>query len=315
LSSEEKENYFNECIKKTNTLYHHFDHDKDTYQFFLSTEIVEVIIGDLFFRDDEQLEDIDDDDEQNSTDATRKKLVKKQYEKKNVMNLFYKKDDAPVYTVTIKYCLRFNLAMDYVGIGLSFWQTTVAIQKAKDRMKTAKLTGLNDCIVGQYTRILVDVALHQIALILDDESVWAMLLAGDGSTHRDQSFFDLRLRVCYRGNLVNLHLVALPMFERHSDVNIFNLIAKFMDVLYSKWRSKLTGVSTDGENTMIGRHVGVVIRLIACVDNNVLRIWCTPHQIDIVVKAVVEAIDNGVWIKQVYTFSVFLCAQETSSSR
>jgi hypothetical protein len=205
--------------------------------------------------------------------------------------------------------------MDYVGIGLSFWQTTVAIQKAKDRMKTAKLTGLNDCIVGQYTRILVDVALHQIALILDDESVWAMLLAGDGSTHRDQSFFDLRLRVCYRGNLVNLHLVALPMFERHSDVNIFNLIAKFMDVLYSKWRSKLTGVSTDGENTMIGRHVGVVISLIACVDNNVLRIWCTPHQIDIVVKAVVEAIDNGVWIKQVYTFSVFLCAQETSSSR
>jgi hypothetical protein len=56
-------------------------------------------------------------------------------------------------------------------------------------------------------------------------------LAGDESTHRDQSFFDLRLRVCYRGNLVNLHLVALPMFERHSAMNIFNLIAKFMDAL------------------------------------------------------------------------------------
>jgi len=79
LLSEEKENYFNECIKKTNTLDHHFDHDKDTYEFFLSTEIVEVIIGDLFFRNDEQLEDIDDDDdEQNPADAARKKLVKKQ---------------------------------------------------------------------------------------------------------------------------------------------------------------------------------------------------------------------------------------------
>ncbi len=148
LSSEEKENYFNECIKKTNTLYHHFDYDKDTYEFFLSTEIVEVIIGDLFFRDDEQLEDIDDDDEQNLVDVARKKLIKKQNEKKNVMKLFCKKDDAPVYTVTIKDCLRFNLAMDYVGIGLSFQQTVVAIQKVKDRMKMAKLTGLNDCIVG-----------------------------------------------------------------------------------------------------------------------------------------------------------------------
>jgi hypothetical protein len=137
-----------------------------------------------------------------------------------------------------------------------------------------------------------------------------MSLASDGSTHRGQSFFDLRLRVCYRGDLVNLHLVALPMFERHSAMNIFNLITKFMDAMYSKWRSKLIGVSMDGKNTMTGRHAGVVTRLIACADNNVLRIWCAPHQIDIVVKAVVEAIDNGVWVKQVYTFSVFLRAQD-----
>ncbi len=67
----------------------------DTYEVFLSTEIVEVIIGDLFFRDNEQLEDIDD-DEQNPADAAHKKLVKKQNEKKNAMKLFCKKDDALV---------------------------------------------------------------------------------------------------------------------------------------------------------------------------------------------------------------------------
>ncbi|CAM6023396.1 unnamed protein product [Sphagnum balticum] len=310
LSNEEKANYFNECIKKTNMLDHHFHHDKDTYEFFLSTEIVEVIIGDFFFCDDEQLEDIDDDDEQNPADAAHKKLVKKQNEKKNAMKLFCKKDDALVFIVTIKDCLHFDLAMDYVGIGLSFRQMAAAIEKAKDRTKTAKLIGLNDCIVGQYTRVLVAVALQQIALILNDESVWAMLLAGDKSTHRGQSFFDLHLRVCYRGDLVNLHLVALPMFERHSTMNIFNLIAKFMDALYNKWHSKLIGVSTDDENTMTSRHDGVVTHLVTCADNNVLRIWCTPHHINIVVKAAIEAIDNGVWVKQVYTFSVFLQAQD-----
>jgi hypothetical protein len=62
------------------------------------------------------------------------------------------------------------------------------------------------------------------------------------------------------------------MFEQHSTVNIFNLIAKFMDVMYSKWRSKLIGVSTDSENTMTGRHAGIVTSLIVCADNNVLRI-------------------------------------------
>jgi hypothetical protein len=214
--------------------------------------------------------------------------------------------------VTIKDCFRFDLAMDYVGIGLSFRQTAASIQKAKDRTKTTKLIGLNDCIINS-TRTswsLVAVVLQQIALILDNESVWAMSLAGDGSTHRGQSFFDLRLRICYRGDLVNLHLVALPMFERHSAMNIFNLIAKFMDALYSKWHSKLIGVSTDGGNTMTGHHAGVVTRLVACADNNVLQIWCTPHHINIVVKAAVEAIDNGVWVKQVYMFSVFLRVQD-----
>ncbi len=115
------------------------------------------------------------------------------------------------------------------------------------------------------------------------------------------------------------------MFERHSAVNIFNLITKFMDAMYIKWRSKLigvstddentmtgchVGVSTDDENTMTGCHVGVVTRLIMCADNNVLRIWCAPHQTNIVVKAAVEAIDNGVWVKQVYTFSIFLRTQD-----
>jgi hypothetical protein len=87
-----------------------------------------------------------------------------------------------------------------------------------------------------------------------------MSLAGDDSTHHGQSFFDLCVRVCYHGELVNLHLVAMSMFERHSAENIFNLIAKFMDALYSKWHAKLISVSTDHENTMMSRHVGVVTR-------------------------------------------------------
>jgi len=67
-----------------------------------------------------------------------------------------------------------------------------------------------------------------------------------------------------------------------------------MDALYIKWCAKLIGVSTDGENTMTGRHADVVTRLVDCADNDVLRIWCAPHQIDIVVKATAKGINNGV---------------------
>ncbi len=103
MSVDQKKQYFNGRIKATNTLHHHFDLDKDTYEFFIYTEIVDVIIGNLFFRDDKQLENIDaDDGKQNPADAVRKKVIEKQNKKKNAMKLFCKEDDAPVYTVTIR---------------------------------------------------------------------------------------------------------------------------------------------------------------------------------------------------------------------
>jgi len=72
------------------------------------------------------------------------------------MKLFVRdEDDSLSYTATIKNMLRFELTVDYVSIGMSFRQTAAAIQFTKDRTKTAKLTGINDMIVGQYTRVLV----------------------------------------------------------------------------------------------------------------------------------------------------------------
>jgi hypothetical protein len=216
------------------------------------------------------------------------------------MRLFDQHDNG--YIVTIKNVMRFKLTMDHISIGMLFQQMATAIQHAKDRTKTAKLTGMNDLIVGQYTCILVAIVLQQIANMVDHESVWAMSLVGDGSTHHGQSFFDLHLRICYRGNLVNMHLVAKPMFERHMAFNVFNMISKFMDALYSKWCAKLIGMSTDGENTMTGRHTDVVTRIVTCAEHKVLRMWCAPHQIDIVVKASTKSINDSNGVKFTYTF-------------
>jgi hypothetical protein len=95
--------------------------------------------------------------------------------------------------------VRFELAIDHVSIGMSFPQVAGAIQHAKDRTKMSKLSGINDLIVGQYVRVLVVTNLQMIADMLDDDMVWAFSLAGDGSTHRGQSFFDLRIRICLKG--------------------------------------------------------------------------------------------------------------------
>jgi hypothetical protein len=226
------------------------------------------------------------------------------------MKLFVKSDGADIYTVEIKGLMRFDLALDHISIGLSFRQAALAIQHAKDRTKTAKLGGINDLMVAQWVRMLVTVLLQQIAFILGHESVWAFLFAEDSSTNCGQSFFDTRLRVCYKGVLVNLHFVVLPMFVRHTAFNIFELAVKALDALFLNWRSKLLNISSDGKNTMIGRYAGFVTRMANEAANPVLRIWCPPHQIDLVLKAAAEAVADGTWIEVIYSYSIFLCQQQ-----
>jgi hypothetical protein len=79
--------------------------------------------------------------------------------------------------------MRFELAMDHLLIGMSFRQAATAIQHARDHTKTAMLSGMNDLIVGQYIRVLVDGNLQDILDLMGDLSVWAFSLALDSSTH------------------------------------------------------------------------------------------------------------------------------------
>jgi hypothetical protein len=75
-----------------------------------------------------------------------------------------------------------------------------------------------------------------------------------------------------------------------------NLIAHFLDALSGVttiWRAKLMFVSTDGKNRMTGCHHGVVTRLEQVVEFLVLRIWCVPHQIDIVIKNAATLLQDG----------------------
>jgi hypothetical protein len=152
--------------------------------------------------------------------------------------------------------------------------------------------------------------LQVLSDVLNDDEVWAFSLAGDGSTHHDTSFFDVRIRTCVRGVLFNVHLVCVPFFERHTAANIFNMVYKLLDHICSRWRHKLTSVSTDGENTMTGWLGGFVTLMAQQAVYEVLCIWCPPHQIDLVIKDATCKINDGTFSKITHTFTVHLRKQK-----
>jgi hypothetical protein len=123
--------------------------------FTVKASVVESIIGNLFFRDHEVMNDFGSDSDDDVFGAEAKKAAQMIKQKRNAMKLFDKNEEEPHYTATIKNIVRFELAIDHVSIGMSLRQVAGAIQHAKDRTKMSKLSGINDLIVGQYVRVLV----------------------------------------------------------------------------------------------------------------------------------------------------------------
>jgi hypothetical protein len=183
------------------------------------------------------------------------------------------------------------------------------IRHHKDVFGNGKLAGLNNHEVGKMVRVNVGANLQVLSDVLNHHNVWAFLLAGDGSTHQGVSFFDMRIRVCVGGRLFNIHLVVVPFYDRHSAINICKMICKLLNQLCSSWRHKLLSVSTDGENTMTGWKGGFVTLMDKESTNEVLRVWCPAHQLDLVIQDATVMINDNAFTKMTHNFTVHLRQQ------
>ncbi len=127
LSVDSKKVYFNGKVKRVNTMHMYIDTNQDAIHFIISLPIVDVIIKELFYRDEDQIlagiDEIEEEDEEDhhiNMERIRKKVEKKIALKRNAMKLFKLDEDNEMYTVDIPNNTRFFLAIDYVGCGMLF---------------------------------------------------------------------------------------------------------------------------------------------------------------------------------------------------
>ena len=91
-------------------------------------------------------------------------------------------------------------------------------------------------------------------------SVWDFLIDLDMSTHQDVLYLDIRIRLYWQGDIPNLHLVYIPVFNRHTGEKMFNISANFFDCIYREQQNILVGIATDGSHSMTGRIQGLATR-------------------------------------------------------
>ncbi len=156
----------------------------------------------------------------------------------------------------------------------------------------------------------VAINLQRISDILSFLCVWLFALIADSSMHQSVSYLDIRICVCPNGSLENLHLIAMPFYDRHTTENIATMICRILDVLYARWRSKIIAFNTDGKNTMTWQHASVVTPIDHESETKFMRIWCAPHHIDLIVKDVSHSLNDELFYKTAHDFSVHLCRQQ-----
>ena len=147
-----------------------------------------------------------------------------------------------------------------------------------------KFVGLNDILVSKYVQVDVAINLQCVSNVLKSQKVWAFFLASDSSTHQSVLYFDIWFCLCANGQLYNLHLMVVPFYDCHTSLNIAAMIQCILDALLPNWQCKNIAFSTGGENTRTGRHSGVVTQIDKEANFNLMQIWCSPHQVDLLVK-------------------------------
>jgi hypothetical protein len=147
-----------------------------------------------------------------------------------------------------------------------------------------------------------------ISEIMSQPRVFTFSIASDSSTHYESSYFDICIRVGVNGVFHNLHFVIVPFYGHHTAINILALIVKILDVLFATWRDKLISMSSEDKNTTTGRHGSLVALLEKEASNNIMCVWCAPHQMDIVIKKVMKAMMDGLFYKIAHDFPTHLRA-------
>jgi len=129
LSPNEQDTFFDLVRPRANTMYHYMDMEGDEINLVVSTEIVDVIIGKMLFRPEDELNPADDDDDLASISDCNRNIEKL---RRSVLQLFKLNENKDDYTVSIKKIMRFKLAIQHVSCGLSFRQVATAIEQTKN---------------------------------------------------------------------------------------------------------------------------------------------------------------------------------------
>ncbi|BFI14114.1 hypothetical protein MPTK1_5g00010 [Marchantia polymorpha subsp. ruderalis] len=154
------------------------------------------------------------------------------------------------YRIHLKNLAQFYLISDYLSVGASFRMVSRILAMTKESTSLASLVSVSEGKVDAFARYVCALNLQSLKDLL--ARVWTFFVAMDMSIHMATSYLNIRIRLHRKSSILNFHLLAIPMFSRHTGEQIFLHAAKALDVLALSWKKLILSISTDGERKMTG---------------------------------------------------------------
>jgi hypothetical protein len=297
----------------------HFDASQPWY-FFVKRPIVDELIKKLLLAEDDP--DSEDDEAIPLASFSEKSLLifDGDWNEENM--------DIPVaddvvgptsqthYRVRITQVLMFRLVVRHVAAGCSFRQVVEILIATKEITGLGKIGCPNEGTISKMVRVVCALNFDVIAALLTQ--VWAFSLAFDMADHVNDSYIDLRVRFELSGQIHDVHVILIPMVDKHTGQNMSGHIMKVLDALCPAWKYTLIGVASDGTSNNTGRYEGAVTYLQKAVmtagdDGTVpskfFRSWCVLHQLDLIFGGMLKELDGGQWLPQTQATSTHLRRQ------
>jgi hypothetical protein len=206
-----------------------------------------------------------------------------------IPSFFEKGCEGRVYNVTVRKAKQFVLCKRIVAAGVSFHATSRIMCDVADVTGASQVSvGNSDLKVADYIRSTVAFVLQTISDVLC--SCWSFSVAFDVATAHTTSYFDIRVRAYFTGEIQNLYVIAIPMYESHTGEYMFQIFKRIFNVLELSWARKLVGATTDGASNMTGSHRGAVIFIERAFFPGFYRAWCGLPQLDLVVQHAVSTL-------------------------
>ncbi len=233
----------------------------------IGKDIVETVILGLLF-------DVDAD---NVVSASRARAIFEEV---------HNSDGEPIssYNIRINNFDQLQYVQCLLGCGLLFVQCAKVVSMSREELGQATKIGCaseND--VARIARITCALSLEMLSEMM--RASWAYSIGLDASTNSfGVSMLDLRIRIPVNGDIHNFHMLAIPMFAKHSGEEMFKLLSDSLSALDHDWKIKIVGITIDGAASMTGVRKGIVSRIQAVAAKGFIRVWCGAHQLDLALK-------------------------------